>query len=99
MAHYNPGRRNLAVAQTQEETEEEITVNVFTQTIIIKALQYALSQLQDFMSEQDFKEVLDLVLNKVESFFTEGSFQDTVAETIAGAVREFFHVEDSDPNN
>ena len=47
----------------------------------------------------DIKDVGDNLLNKMESHYPEGSWQDEAAETVAGSVRNIADIPDSDPNN
>lgn len=74
-------------------------MNSWTQAIVIKGIEYALKTLRQFLAEKDFKEVADDVLNRIESYFAEGTVQDVVAEMVTKQVRELLGIADSNPDN
>jgi len=67
--------------------------------IVVSAVSGSLKVIQKFVSDTDFKEIADKVLNGVEGYFKEGSLLDDVTETITGKIREQLGVEDSNPDN
>jgi hypothetical protein len=63
------------------------------------AFETALKTLAGFMAQADFKEVVDLILNKVESTFDEGTRADMAAEALTQCIRDDLGIVDSDPDN
>lgn len=70
-----------------------------TQALVLNILSALITMLKTLLPSKDIKDVMDVVLNKLESRYEEGSFKDNLAESAAGLVRETLAIPDSDPDN
>jgi len=55
--------------------------------LVLRGLKYGLKALKSYMSTEDFREVVDLVLDKVEDYFKDGSTADKAVEYITADIR------------
>ena len=67
--------------------------------LITAAIQGTLDVVKDEVQDIDFEKIGDGILNKLEGFFEEGTIADDVCEVVAKNLREYFDIEDSDPDN
>lgn len=64
--------------------------------IIMRIIKYALKQLKQFMSSDDFKLTVDQVIDRVEDHFKDGSTKDRMAEFVCKELRDYFNIPDND---